>query len=414
MKDKKELGEIVTIIEKMQELEEQQTSIFQYLGEMIKLLGETRIGIEVDEKCGERYNREKPEDGKYSRYGSQSGSLKLGIERIPIEVPRIKDNQSEKTFEPESYQTMRENAPGRAEDLYKILISGLKQREYKKIAQSFEESFGLSQSNVSKHFVEISEKILEEFENRSLAHYDFIAMFIDGKFFGSTNVMHCIGITTTGHKICLGFTEAATENNNVIKEMFERLINRGFKYDQGILVIADGSKGIKKATEEIFGKYALFQRCQWHKRENVVSYLSEEKKLHYRKRLQLAYEELQYDIAKSKLMQIHEELQKINRSAAQSLSEGLEETLTIHRLGLREELGKSLTTTNVIENVNNRLRQVIGRVTNWKNSGMLQRWVAAGLLEIEPGLRRIHNYQKLYLLRMAIQNSVGIAQEKVA
>ncbi len=414
MKDKKEIGEIVTIIEKMEELEEQQTSIFKYLGEMIKLLGETRIGIEVEEKCGERYSREKPEEGRYSRYGSQAGSLKLGIERIPIEVQRIKDNKENKTFEAETYQTMRENAPGRPEDLYKILMSGLKQREYKKIARSFEESFGLSQSNVSKHFVEISEKVLEEFENRSLAHYDFVALFIDGKFFGSRDIMHCIGITTTGHKICLGFTEAATENNKVIKELFEKIIKRGFRYEQGILVIADGSKGIKKATEEVFDKYALFQRCQWHKRENIVGYLSEEKKIHYRKRLQLAYEEFQYEIAKAKLMEIHKELQIINRSAAQSLLEGLEETLTIHRLGLREELGRSMTTTNVIENVNNRLRQVIGRITNWKNSGMLQRWVAAGLLEIEPGLRRIHNYQKLHLLRTAIKNDIDIAQTKAA
>ena len=414
MKDKKETGEIIKVIEKMEELEEQQTSIFQYLGEMLKLLGETRIGMELDEKCGERYSREKPEEGKYSRYGSQAGSLKLGIERIPIEVPRIKDNQTGKTFEPGTYQTMRDNAPGRAEDLYKILMSGLRQREYKKIAQSFEESFGLSQSNVSKKFVEISEKVLEEFENRKLDHYDFIALFIDGKFFGSREIIHCIGITMTGHKLCLGFTEAASENNTTIKEFYEKLIQRGLKYEKGILVVADGSKGIKKATESVFGKYALFQRCQWHKRENVVGYLSEDKKLHYRRRLQRAYEEHQYEIVKQKLMEIHNELQKINRSAAQSLLEGLEETLTVHSLGLREELGRSMTSTNVIENVNNRLRQVIGRVSKWYDSKMLHRWVAAGLTEIEGSLRRVHNYDKLYLLRKALQNVIGIAQEKVA
>ena len=113
-------------------------------------------------------------------------------------------------------------------------------------------------------------------------------------------------------------------------------------------------------------------------------------------------------------MEIHKELQSINRSAALSLLEGLEETLTIHRLGLREELGKSLTTTNVIENVNNRLRQVIGRITKWYDSNMLQRWIAAGLMEIEGGLRRVHNYKKLHLLRTAIQNEIGISNERVA
>jgi len=414
MKDTKQTGEIIRIIEKMQELEEQQPSIFQYLGEMLKLLGETRIKLEVEEKCGERYSREKPEGGRYSRYGSQGGSLKLGIEKIPLDVPRIKDNQNQKTFEPETYRTMRDNAPGRAEDLYKMLLGGLRQKEYKKIAQSFEDSFGLSQSNVSKHFIEISEKVLDEYENRRLDHYDFIALFIDGKYFGSREIIHCIGITMTGYKICLGFTEAASENNTVIKDLFMNFIKRGIKYQQGILVVADGSKGIKKATEEVFGKYALFQRCQWHKRENIVSYLSRDKKEHYRKRLQRAYEEFQYELAKEKLIAIHGELEKINRSAAQSLMEGLEETLTIHRLGVREELGRSLTTTNVIENVNNRLRQVIGRVTKWYDSKMLHRWVAAGLFEIEGNLRRIHNYEKLHLLRTAIENDIGISIEKVA
>jgi len=414
MRNIKENQEIGKLLLKFEELQNQQKSLFEYFGEILRILSETRMHTELEEKCGQRYSRSKPYSGRFSRYGTQGGSIKLGIERLPIEVPRIKDNHEEITLEPESYQKMRENSPAEVDSLYKMLISGLKQGDYKKVAKSFEESFGLSQSNVSKYFIKESEKLLREYENRSLKEYEFIGLFIDGKYFGSREIIHLIGITTTGYKISLGFIESATENSTVIKDSFKRIIRRGFKYSQGILVIADGSKAIKKAVKEVFGKYALYQRCQWHKRENVVKYLNENQQKYFRLKLQSAYEEPSYEKAKVKLMEIYNELLNVNRSAAQSLLEGLEETLTVHKLGLRAILGKSLTTTNVIESVNSRLRSVIGRVTRWHNSKMLHRWMACGLLEIEPGLRRIHNYKKLNLLREAIRNSFKIKMLRAA
>jgi len=414
MRNIKENQEIGKLLIKFDELQNQQNSLFEYFGEMLRLLSETRMKAELDEKCGQRYSRNKPNEGRYSRYGSQPGSIKLGIERLPMEVPRIKDNHEDVTLEPESYQKMRENSPAGTDSLYKMLIGGLKQRDYKKVAKSFEESFGLSQSNVSKQFIKESEKLLAEYEKRSLKEYEFIGLFIDGKYFGSREIVHLIGITTSGYKLSLGFIESATENSTVIKDCLNRIIRRGFKYKQGILVIADGSKAIKKAVKEVFGKYALYQRCQWHKRENIVKYLNESQQKYFRLKLQSAYEEPTYEKAKEKLTEIYNELIKINRSAAQSLLEGLEETLTIHKLGLRAMLGKSLTTTNVIESVNSRLRSVIGRITRWHNSKMLHRWIASGLLEIEPGLRRIHNYKKLNLLREAIQKSLSIKKLKAA
>jgi putative transposase len=408
MRNIRENQEIGKLLLKFDDLQNQQNNLFEYLGGILKLLSETRMMAELEDKCGQRYSRNKPYSGRYSRFGSQLGSIKLGIERLPIEVPRIKDNKAEQTFEPESYQKMKDNPPSETESLYKMLIGGLKQREYKKVAKSFEDSFGLSQSNVSKQFIKESEKLLSEYENRSLREYEFIGLFIDGKYFGSREIVHLIGITLTGFKISLGFIESANENSTVIKDSLKRIIRRGFRYKQGILVIADGSKGIKKGVKEVFGRYALYQRCQWHKRENILKYLNESQQKYFRLKLQSAYEEPTYDKAKEKLIEIYNELLKINRSAAQSLMEGLEETLTVHRLGLRATVGKSLTTTNVIESVNSRLRSLIGRITRWQNSKMLHRWVACGLLEIEPGLRRIHNYKKLNLLREAIQNNLSI------
>jgi transposase-like protein len=176
----------------------------------------------------------------------------------------------------------------------------------------------------------------------------------------------------------------------------------------------DGSKGLRKAVDESFGKYALVQRCQWHKRENVLSYLSQEHQDQYRGKLQRAYSEPDYQTVKAKLKEITIELMKINRSAVRSLEEGLEETLTLHRLGLVEQLGVSFTTTNLIENLNSQLKKYIGRVKNWINSDMRSRWMATALLQIQRRMRKVNNYEKLPLLRTALKTELKIKQRKVA
>ena len=146
----------------------------------------------------------------------------------------------------------------------------------------------------------------------------------------------------------------------------------------------------------------------------MVSYLREEEKIPYRGKLQRAYDEPNYDIAKRKLLEIRDELKKINRSAANSLEEGLEETLTMHRLGLVEILGRSFTTTNLIENLNSQLVKYIRKVKRWINPEMKSRWVAVALLEIENKMRRINNCNKIHFLRTAIKSELNIKQQKVA
>lgn len=212
----------------------------------------------------------------------------------------------------------------------------------------------------------------------------------------------------------MGFIHSTTENSESIGGLIKELIRRNFNFSQGLLTITDGSTGLIKAVKETFGKYALSQRCTWHKRENVVSYLPKEKQDHYRGKLQRAYLEPEYETAKIKLHEIRNELQKINRSAANSLTEGLEETLTLHRLGLVEELGKSLLTTNVIENLNSQLGNYVRKVKYWSSSEMRARWVATSLLQIEKRMRKINNYQKLNLLRTAIKSELKLEQTMVA
>ena len=392
---------------------ETQISLFSNFLEVAKLLANQMLEDEVKEKAGLRYDREKPSSGRYSRWGSNPGSIRVVEEKVKIKVPRIHDNQSLITESPDSYQKLKSiELPSEA--LMKRIILGLSQHDYQEVVKMGLDSFGLSQSTVSKAFIEESTKALEEFEKRDLGLYDFIALVIDGKYLSKENIVIALGITINGEKIPLGFIQTTTENSQAVKELLKDLLRRNFKYREGILTLLDGSKGLRKAVDETFGKYALVQRCQWHKRENVLSYLSQEHQDQYRGKLQRAFSEPDYEIAKAKLKEITIELMKINRSAGRSLEEGLEETLTIHRLGLVEQLGRSFTSTNLIENLNSQLKKYIGRVKRWMNSDMRSRWMAVALLQIERRMKKVNNYEKLHLLRTALKTELKIKQQEAA
>ena len=390
-----------------------QFELFRHHIELSKLLINQLLQDEVEQKAGEKYTRAKPFDGQFSRWGYNPGSVRIGEEKVKMVIPRLYDNKAEETVGLENYQKLKEiELP--SEQLLKKIILGLSEHDYKTVTQQAVESFGLSQSSVSRAFMEQSSKILEDFEKRDLSHYDFVALAIDGKHLLKEQVVIALGVTNTGDKIPLGFIQTTTENSIAVKGLLKNLIERNFQFHEGILAIIDGAKGLKKAIEEVFGEYVVIQRCQWHKRENVVSYLKEEDAIHYRGKLQRAYLEPEYNAAKAKLLEIRDELKEINRSAAKSLEEGLEETLTIHKLALIEELGKSLTTTNIIENLNSQLNKYVGRIKRWVNPEMQARWVATALVEVEQKMRRINNHKKLYLLRTALKSELKLEQQKVA
>jgi transposase-like protein len=173
-----------------------------------------------------------------------------------------------------------------------------------------------------------------------------------------------------------------------------------------VLCIIDGAKGLRKALQTVFGRRAVIQRCQWHKRENVASYLPKPQQATWRRKLQVAYDQPTYEQAKAALLVLRKELRLLNTSAAASLDEGFEETLTLHRLGLFPALGVSLKTTNCLESLNAQLGQVTDKVDRWRTSDQKQRWVASALLTIEPRLRRIKGYRHLSLLFTALQAEI--------
>ena len=377
--------------------------LLQHHTRMARLLAETILDEEVEALTGERYSR-KPGGHHLRRWGSNPGSIRIGDERVPIDVPRVRDTEAGTERPLESYQAMKEVAPSK--ELAEAILLGLSQRDYERVAGQFIDGFGLSQSSVSRRFQERAEEALKEFEHRSLEGDTFLALWIDGKHVAGEQMIICMGVTETGHKKVLGFTQATTERAEPIIELFRTLIQRGLSFEEGLLCIVDGGKGLRKAIREVFGSCAQVQRCQWHKRENVVSYLPKADQSTWRKKLGRAYQELTYKRAKQRLLKLRAELEQINRNAARSLEEGLEETLTLHRLGLFDELGRSLKTTNCIENLNGQVERRFGKVKRWHHSPQRHQWMALALLEAETRMRRLTGYEHLPKLQEALKNAL--------
>jgi transposase-like protein len=242
---------------------------------------------------------------------------------------------------------------------------------------------------------------------------DLVALIMDAFREAGKQMVVALGVTVEGKKIPLGFAEASTEHHEPVKSLLRDLIDRGLSYDQGLLFVTDGARGLHKAIRETIGDYGLIQRCQWHKRENIVGYLPKSDRKKWRRKLKRAYREPTYEEARSALTELHAELEQINRSAARSLEEGLEQTLTLHRLGVFEEVGRSLKTINAIENLNSLVGEYIGNVKRWHHSEQRARWFALGLLEAEQRMNRIAGHEDLPKLRDALQRELSINEESV-
>ena len=252
--------------------------------------------------------------------------------------------------------------------LLRRVLYGISCRNYESAAESVPGAIGLSSSSVSRGFVEASAAKLREMQERDLSGEDVVAMVVDGKTFADATMVLALGITLSGDKRFLGFVETDTENERVLRPFLLSLVERGLDISQGLLVVIDGSKGLRAAVTKAFRNRVVVARCQWHKRENVVSHLAKSEQTTWRRRLQRAYDRPTYKEALSAFGQLHSELEERNQSAAKSLEEGFEETLTLHRLGVFAVLGRSLKTTNCLESVNALVEERCAKIDHWKNS----------------------------------------------
>jgi transposase-like protein len=288
--------------------------------------------------------------------------------------------------------------------LFRRVLGGLSCREYQAAAEAVPEAFGLARSSVSRRFLRASASELRRLQERRHDDAEWLVLVLDGKSFAGDQLVIALGVTATGEKRILGLVQTATENRRVVASFLRELGERGFPLDRPLLVLVDGAKGLRAAVRDVFGDVPV-QRCPWHKRENVVSYLAPSEQVVWRRKLQAAYAHASSADAKRALTRLVRELQLVNASAAASLEEGLEETLTLHRLNVYPELGVSFKTTNLIESVMSRLEARTARVTHWRTSDQKQRWCASALWAMEHQFRRVKGHAKLHLLKNALKGA---------
>jgi putative transposase len=363
---------------------------------------EEELQGEVQQLVGGRYERSA---GSLKRWGANPGSVFVGDQKLRVNVPRVRDLSVNQEVPLKSYERLQE--PASVDEMaFGRVINGISQGRYERAVEHVPDTFGISKSSVSRKFIRASSKRLQEFLSRDLSGYDIVAVFIDGKSFAENEMVIALGVTIEGEKVLLGFVETSTENHKVCRDFLQELIGRGLKLEHEILFVIDGAKGLHKGIRMAAGEKALIARCQWHKRENVVSYLPKERQDEFRRKLQSAYSQSSYELAKRELGKIRIELLELNQSAANSLDEGLEETLLLQKLGMFEKLGKSFKTTNCIENVNRSLEDYTSRVSRWQNSDQRRRWVASVLLEVEPRLNKVMGHEHLKELRVAMKRFI--------
>ncbi|RPJ50858.1 MAG: hypothetical protein EHJ95_06340 [Methanobacteriota archaeon] len=230
---------------------------------------------------------------------------------------------------------------------------------------------------------------------------------IDGTPFKDRQMIVALGIGCDGRKTVLGLREGATENATVVGEMLSDLLERGLDFSTPRLYVLDGGKALHAAVRRHAGEAAFIQRCQVHKKRNVLDHLPEEHKAGVRRQLQNAYAMREYEPARRALGQLHRELMDLNPSAARSLEEGMEETLTVHKLGVPDQLRRTLACTNVIESAFSIVETVCRNVKRWRDGDQIERWVGSGLLVAERQFRKVIGYRQIPMLLSSMANAVS-------
>lgn len=365
------------------------------VGELVRQAGlqlmELLMEEEVRELAGER-SRQQP-DRTANRWGSERGYCVVMGQKVPIQRPRVRTIE-EKEVRLGSYEMFHRGEP-LTETVWEKLMLGLSTRKYGQAVREFTEAYGLEKSAVSEHFIEASRTKLKAMMERRLDKTRICALLIDATPFEGQQMVAALGIGEDGRKTILGVRQGATENATVVGELLSDLVERGLDFTQPRLYVLDGGKALTAAVKRHAGESASIQRCQVHKRRNVLDHLSDEQKPGVAKRLNAAYALEDYAAAKQALQALHRELMDLNPSAARSLGEGMEETLTVHRLRLPMQLRKTMASTNVIESAFSIVEQVCRNVKRWHGGDQRERWVGSGLLVAEKQFRKVQGYKHI-------------------
>jgi transposase-like protein len=361
------------------------------------------LEAEVTRLCGERYQRQP--DRQHTRYGHQPGFVTLAGQKAKIQRPRVRQAGGGAEVDLPLYQALQ-SPEAMPEAALKRLVRGVSTRNYEEVVDLARDAFGVKKSSVSRAFVKATAAAIHELSSRKLDQERFLAIFLDGVDYAGETMLVALGLTETGEKTVLGLRQGASENAAVCTALLEDLRERGLDTSQPILAVIDGSKALAAAVKRVFGQKVVVQRCQIHKRRNIEAHLPEKHHDELRRLLNAAWHETDYERARKQLLTTVRWLERLNPAAANSLREGLEETLTVVKLQLPELLRRTLATTNPIESALSVTRTVTARVTHWRDGDMRLRWCTAGLMRAEQKFRRIKGFRHLIELTRALQREV--------
>lgn len=341
------------------------------------------------------------------RHGHESGEVTLGGRRVQVERPRVRGADGRSELPLQTYAHFADRDP-LSKVVLERMLAGVSTRRYRRTAEPVgneveQRARSTSKSSVSRTFIERTRGALLELMSRRLDDVRLAVMMIDGlELQGRTNVV-ALGITTEGVKIPLGLWEGSSENATVATALLSDLVERGLDPEQGILFVVDGAKALRKAIRNVFGE-APVQRCLRHKERNVTEHLPERDRPNVQQRLRRAWALDDHARALDQLRRLAGELDRSYPGAAGSLREGMEETLTLTRLGVSGNLKRTLESTNPCESMIEIVRRTQRNVKRWSSGEMALRWTAAGMLEAERQFRKIIGYRDLATLVIAIEH----------
>jgi transposase-like protein len=347
------------------------------------------------------------------RHGHEDGEVTLGGRRVEVKRPRVRTADGDAEVQLVTYRHFADRDPLRRVVLERML-AGVSTRRYRRTQEPVGEQVEIrarstSKSAVSRTFVERTREALGELMSRQLADLRLAVVMLDGLELKGRMMIVALGITTEGVKIPLGLWEGSTENATVATALLSDLVERGLDPAQGMLFVLDGSKALRKAVRSVFGEVPV-QRCLWHKERNVLGHLPERDRPPIKARMRRAWRETDYPSALEQLTRLADELERTHPGAAGSLREGMDETLTVIKLGIRGKLRRTLESTNPCESMIDTVRTTQRNVKHWSSGEMGLRWTAAGMLEAETQFRKVIGYTDLPRLAVAIERRLHLQQ----
>jgi putative transposase len=349
---------------------------------------------EIAALCGTRGQQ------KAYRHGCQPGYVIFAGRKVTINKPRVRQKAGAE-LSLATYKAFQQEGPLQ-KSIGRKLRRQVSTRNYAGAIDDCVEGYGIAKSSVSRRWKALTEAELRTFSQRAVPA-DMVALLIDGQYFRRECLVVAMGVDFQGKKHVLGLWHGATENSTLVRELLADLRERGLNTEATMLVVIDGAKALAKGVKEVFGPRALIQRCRVHKLRNVLEHLPLNKRQQAAWRLRAAWAKSNSEAALKELLACVSWLEKLSPSAARSLEEGLEETLTVTRLGLPLSLVRSFHSTNLIESCFARTEEWTKRVKHWHDANMVMRWGAAALLFAEKGFYRIRGAENLGKLIQALE-----------